>query len=84
MALRYGMVGFTQVTCGDRAKSEYARHGHKTSARGFDGYKGHVPIDPGSGIITATAVTPGNSGDAEAAGPDPAAGKSEDPGQPAV
>ena len=23
-----------------------ARHGHKTAARGFDGYKGHVAIDP--------------------------------------
>jgi hypothetical protein len=44
-----------------------ARHGHKTSARGFDGYKGHVAIDPDSEIVTATAVTPGNSGDAEAA-----------------
>ena len=44
-----------------------ARHGHKTSARGFDGYKGHIAIDPDSEIITATAVTPGNSGNAEAA-----------------
>jgi Transposase DDE domain/Transposase domain (DUF772) len=44
-----------------------ARHGHKTSARGFDGYKGHIAIDPDSEIVTATAVTPGNSGDAEAA-----------------
>ena len=44
-----------------------ARHGHKTSARGFDGYKGHIAIDPDSEVITATAVTPGNSGDAEAA-----------------
>jgi hypothetical protein len=44
-----------------------ARHGHKTSARGFDGYKGHIAIDPDSEIITATGVTPGNSGDAEAA-----------------
>ena len=44
-----------------------ARHGHKTSARGFDGYKGHVAIDPDSEIITATEATPGNSGDAEAA-----------------
>jgi hypothetical protein len=44
-----------------------ARHGHKTSARGFDGYKGHIAIDPDAEIITATAVTPGNSGDAEAA-----------------
>jgi hypothetical protein len=44
-----------------------ARHGHKTAARGFDGYKGHVAVDPDAEIITATAVTPGNSGDAEAA-----------------
>jgi hypothetical protein len=44
-----------------------SRHGHKTSARGFDGYKGHIAVDPDSEIITATAVTPGNSGDAEAA-----------------
>lgn len=40
------------------------RHGHKTSARGFDGYKGHAAIDPDSEIITATTVTPGNAGDA--------------------
>ena len=26
-----------------------ARHGHKTSARGFDGYKGHLAADPDSG-----------------------------------
>jgi hypothetical protein len=44
-----------------------ARHGHKTSARGFDGYKGHVSIDPDSEIITATAVTPGNAGDGSVA-----------------
>jgi hypothetical protein len=41
-----------------------ARHGHKTAARGFDGYKGHIAIDPDSEIITATAVTSGNVGDA--------------------
>jgi Transposase DDE domain/Transposase domain (DUF772) len=44
-----------------------ARHGHKTSARGFDGYKGHVAVDPDAELITATAVTPGNAGDAAAA-----------------
>ena len=44
-----------------------ARHGHKTSARGFDGYKGHIAAGPDPEIITATGVTPGNSGDAEAA-----------------
>jgi hypothetical protein len=44
-----------------------ARHGHKTSARGFDGYKGHIALDPDSEIITATTVTPGNAGDASVA-----------------
>jgi IS5 family transposase len=45
-----------------------ARHGHKTSAHGFDGYKGHLAIDPDAEIVTATAVTPGNVGDATAVG----------------
>jgi hypothetical protein len=44
-----------------------ARHGHKTAARGFDGYKGHVALDPDSELVTATAVTPGNAGDAAVA-----------------
>jgi DDE family transposase/transposase-like protein DUF772 len=44
-----------------------ARHGHKTASRGFDGYKGHIAIDPDSEIITATEVTAGNVGDASAA-----------------
>ena len=44
-----------------------ARHGHKTAARGFDGYKGHVGLDPDSEIITATTVTAANLGDASAA-----------------
>jgi len=41
-----------------------ARHGHKTQARGFDGYKGHVAIDPDSEVITDTEVSAGNVGDA--------------------
>ena len=45
-----------------------ARHGRKTSANGFDGYKGHLAIDPDSEIITSTQVTAGNTGDAQAAG----------------
>jgi hypothetical protein len=44
-----------------------ARHGHKTSARGFDGYKGHLAADPNAEIITATTVTAANSGDADPA-----------------
>jgi hypothetical protein len=42
-----------------------ARHGHKTNHRGFDGYKAHAAVDPDSEIITAVAVTPGNTGDVE-------------------
>jgi hypothetical protein len=44
-----------------------ARHGHKTSHHGFDGYKAHIAIDPDSEIITATSVTAGNTGDAQPA-----------------
>lgn len=44
-----------------------ARHGHKTAARGFDGYKGHISVDPDSEIIVATEVTPGNTADGSAA-----------------
>jgi len=41
-----------------------ARHGHKTSAHGFDGDKGHIAADPDSEIITAAEVGPANGGDA--------------------
>ena len=41
-----------------------ARHGHKSSARGYDGYKGHAAIDPDSEIITGAAAGPANAGDA--------------------
>jgi hypothetical protein len=44
-----------------------ARHGHKTSARGFDGYKGHASVDPDSELVMSTAATAGNVGDAAAA-----------------
>ena len=41
-----------------------ARHGHKTGARGFDGYKGHAAVDPDSEIITVTVVSSANAPDA--------------------
>ena len=44
-----------------------ARHGHKTSAHAYDGYKAHVAIDPDCEVITATTVTAGNTGDAASA-----------------
>jgi hypothetical protein len=44
-----------------------ARHGHKTAARGYDGYKGHIAIDPDAEIITAAEVTAGNVADGSVA-----------------
>jgi hypothetical protein len=41
-----------------------ARHGHKTAAHGFDGYKGHVAVDPDSEVVTAAEVSPAATGDA--------------------
>jgi hypothetical protein len=58
------------------------RHGHKTSARGFDGYKAHTAVDPDSEIITATTVTPGNAGDASVAEDLIADLLGDQPGQP--
>jgi hypothetical protein len=65
-----GVVRIARKVAKDRVISTVdpdARHGHKTSARGFDGYKGHIAIDPDTEIITATTATAGNSGDAEVA-----------------
>jgi hypothetical protein len=62
-----GVLRIARKVAADRVISTVdpqARHGHKTSHRGFDGYKGHVALDPDSEIITATSVTAGNTGDA--------------------
>lgn len=42
-----------------------ARHGHKSRARTFDGYKSHLGIDPDDELITAVAVTAANAADRE-------------------
>jgi Transposase DDE domain/Transposase domain (DUF772) len=44
-----------------------ARHGHKSGARGFDGYKAHASVDPDSELVMTTGATAGNAGDATAA-----------------
>ena len=43
-----------------------ARHGHKSRSRRFDGYKGHVSVDPDSEIIDDVTVTPANTADQDA------------------
>ena len=40
-----------------------ARHGHKSRARTFDGYKSHLSIDPDDELITGVALTPANTAD---------------------
>ena len=42
-----------------------ARHGHKTRTRKRDGYKAHIAAEPQTGLITAVALTPANTPDAE-------------------
>ena len=44
-----------------------ARHGHKTAAHGFDGYKAHVAVDPDSEVICAAEVSSAATGDAAVA-----------------
>jgi hypothetical protein len=39
----------------------------ESAARGFDGYKGHLALDPDTEILTATEVTAANTGDADPA-----------------
>jgi hypothetical protein len=65
-----GLFRIAQRVAKDRIISTVdpqARHGHKTAARGFDGYKGHIAEDPDSEIITDTKVTAGNASDGSVA-----------------
>ncbi|MDP9208029.1 MAG: IS1182 family transposase [Actinomycetota bacterium] len=62
-----GRFRIFEGTASDRVISTVdpeARHGHKTAAHGFDGYKGHLAIDPDSEVICAAEVSPAVSGDA--------------------
>ena len=40
-----------------------ARHGHKSRARTFDGYKAHLAVDPDDELITNVTVTAANAAD---------------------
>jgi hypothetical protein len=63
-----GVFRIARRTAPDRVISTVdpeARHGRKSSAHGFDGYKGHVAVDPDSEIITAAEVGDANKGDGE-------------------
>lgn len=40
------------------------RHAHKSRSDKRDGYKAHIAVEPESGLVTACALTPGNTHDA--------------------
>ena len=40
-----------------------ARHGYKSRARTFDGYKAHLAVDPDEELITTITLTPANAAD---------------------
>lgn len=40
-----------------------SRHMHKSVSSYRDGYKAHLAVEPETGLITATALTPANAGD---------------------
>src|SRR2546423_6933425 len=64
----HGVFRIARRTAPDRVISTVdpqARHGHKSSAPGFDGYNGHEAIGPDSEIITAAEVGDANKGDGE-------------------
>ena len=44
-----------------------SRHTHKTSHSYRDGFKAHIAAEPETGLVTDCDLTPGNTGDAEAA-----------------
>jgi hypothetical protein len=63
-----GRFRIAQGTAPDRVISTVdpqARHGHKTAARGFDGYKAHIAIDPDSELITAAEASTATTSDAD-------------------
>jgi IS5 family transposase len=44
-----------------------ARHMHKSRSEYRDGYKAHLSVEPETGLITATTLTPANASDAKTA-----------------
>jgi IS5 family transposase len=40
-----------------------ARHMHKSRSEYRDGYKAHIAVEPETGLVTATALTPANASD---------------------
>ena len=55
-----------QGTAKDRVISTvdtHSRHAHKTESKRIDGFKAHIAIEPETGLITNSALTPANTPD---------------------
>jgi hypothetical protein len=66
-----GVFRIARKTARDRVISivdTQARHGHKSRARHFDGYKAHLSVDPDSELIDEVTATAANVPDRDAAG----------------
>lgn len=62
-----GVFRIVRGTARDRTISTadpQARHGHKTAAKRFDGYKTHIAVEPGTEIFTGVAASAANVTDA--------------------
>lgn len=67
----HGTFRIVRGTASDRVISTVdpdARHGRKSSSGKFDGYKGHIAIDPDAELITQAAAGPANAGDGQLIG----------------
>ena len=67
---RPGQWRIAERTASDRIVSVVdpeSRHAHKTEHSYRDGFKAHLAAEPETGIITATTLSAGNTGDAEKA-----------------
>jgi IS5 family transposase len=65
-----GVWRIARGTASDRVVSVIdpeSRHVHKTTSVYRDGFKGHIAVEPDTGLITACDLTAGNVGDAQAA-----------------
>jgi Transposase DDE domain/Transposase domain (DUF772) len=81
-----GVFRIARKTARDRVISTVdtqARHGHKSRARHFDGYKAHLSVDPDSELIDEVAATAANVPDRDAV-PGLLAGHAGAPDKPEV
>lgn len=61
--IAHGVAEDRVISTVDPKVDPEARHAHKTRARRQDGYKAHLVVEPDTGIVTDTALTPASGPD---------------------